>query len=391
VRAPVGESAVTRRVMTGGRRENLVNVSRRRGTIFGPIAVAVVAALLASGCQSRAGTAAVVGDQRITDDQLQSMVRDALAFPGVRAALPNSSFKGDVGQYSRNVLYVEVSRLLAEQAAGKLGITVTDAAVADRYKLYEDTNGGAAGFPSVVASQLAYSPSLFRDRVRSEVFQVELGYQAGGVHRPTEAELRQTFASSGLAAPKWTLRLIQAPDEATARTVLTKVQQDPGSFASVAQQLGGQAEPQDFTAEQLPPEVRKKLATAKPGDVFIFAQPGSQVYVIKYDKVTRPTFESSRAQLLSQSAKTAMDAGVAYLAKQSGDLPRVEINPRYGSWDASKLTIADFVNPVLSPTPTPAPSSAADGSGAGSGAADGSGGGDGSAGGATPEPSPTGG
>jgi hypothetical protein len=380
---------VTRRVVTGGSRESLVSVSRRRGTIFGPLAVAVVAVLLASGCQSRAGTAAIVGDQRISDDQLQSMVRDALAAPGVRAALPNSTYKGDVAQFSRSVLYVEVRKLLAEQAASKVGITVTDTDVTERYKLYEDTNGGAAGFPAQLASNLAYSPDLFRERVRSEVIMVALGYKLGGVHRPTEAELRASYAHSTAAAPTWTLRLIQVPDEATARTVLTKVQQDPGSFATVAQQLGGQADPQDFTKDKLPAEVNAKLATAKPGDVFIFAQPGSQAYVIKFDKVTRPTFESSRPALLSQSANEAMTAGQQYLVKESKQLA-VEINPRYGSWDSSQLSITDFINPVVKATPTPAATTtpAPDGSGADGSGGDGSGG-DGTGGGATP--SPTGG
>lgn len=374
-------------------RESLGSVSRRRITVFGPVAVAVLAALLASGCQSRAGTAAIVGDQRISDDQLQSMVKDALAAPGVRAALPASSYKGDLAQYSRNVLFIEVRKLLAEQAARKAGITVTEAAVADRYKLYEDTNGGAAGFPAQLASALAYSPELFRERVRSEAALVEMGYQVGGVHRPTDAELRQTYAHSTAAAPKWTLRLIQVPDESTAKAVQTKLQQDPASFDTVAKGLGAQADPQDFTEDQLPAEVATKLKAAKPGDVFVFSQPGSQIYVIKFDKVTRPTFESSKAQLLSQSASQAMTAGQQYLVKESKQFP-VEINPRYGSWDSSALSITDFINPVISATPKATATTPADGSGAGSGAGDGSGAGSGTgdgSGGGTPVPSPTGG
>jgi hypothetical protein len=39
---------------------------------------------------------------------------------------------------------------------------------------------------------------------------------------------------------------------------------------------------------------------------------------------------------------------------QSNQVP-VEINPRYGSWDSSQLSISDFINPVVKATPTPAP------------------------------------
>jgi hypothetical protein len=347
---------MTRQVAARRRRESLGGVSRRRVSILGPVAVAVVVALLGSACQSRAGTAAIVGDQRVTDDRLQSLVSEALAAPGVRAALPNSSYKGDLAQYRRNVLLIEIRRILAEKAAGRAGISVTEAEVTERYRLYEDTNGGPTGFPRQLASALAFSPALFRERVRAEVILADLGYQLGGARRPTEAELRASYAQSGLGAPKWTLRLVRVPDDATARAVQAQLQQDPATFPAVAQKYGGQAEPQEFGQEQLPPEVHAKLAQAKPGDIFTFvaaADGGSQYYVISFDKLTQPTFESSRAQLLSQSVTEAMSAGQKYLV-QSNQVP-VEINPRYGSWDASQLSIGDFVNPVVKATPKPSP------------------------------------
>jgi hypothetical protein len=84
-----------------------------------------------------------------------------------------------------------------------------------------------------------------------------------------------------------------------------------------------------------------------------------------------------------------MTAGQQYLVKESKQLS-VEINPRYGSWDSSQLSITDFINPVVKATPTPAATSTAPGgAGDGSSAGDGSGAGDGTGGGATP--SPTGG
>jgi parvulin-like peptidyl-prolyl isomerase len=362
-------------MLAGRGRESLVSVSRRhrRATVLGPVAAAVVAALLASACQSRAGTAAIVGDQRITDDSLQSLVSEALAAPGVRAALPNSSYKGDLAQYRRNVLFIEVRRILAEKAAARVGLAVSDAEVADRYRLYEQTNGGPTSFPAQLASALAYSPALFRERVRSEVILADLGYRVGGVRQPTDAELRASYAKSTLAAPKWTLQLVRVPDEVTARTVQAQIQQDPASLATVAKKYGGQSDPQDFTQDQLPPDIVAKLGKSKPGDVFTYIGPSSsgtsQIYVIKFDTVTRPTFESSRAQLLSQSVSEAMTAGQKYLATQSNTVP-VEINPRYGSWDSSKLSITDFINPVVKATPTPSPSASDT---------------------AAPEPSPTGG
>ena len=66
----------------------------RRRRIAAAAALSVTAALLLSACgESRPGTAAVVGDQRITDGDLQSVVDESLSAPGVRAALPNSDYK----------------------------------------------------------------------------------------------------------------------------------------------------------------------------------------------------------------------------------------------------------------------------------------------------------
>src|SRR4029453_3094820 len=96
---------------------------RRRRRIPPAAALAATAALLLSACgDAQPGTAAVVGDQRITDSDLQSLVNESLCAPGVRAALPKSDYKGDVGAYKRAVLRVEVERLLAEDGARRLGI-----------------------------------------------------------------------------------------------------------------------------------------------------------------------------------------------------------------------------------------------------------------------------
>jgi hypothetical protein len=332
-------------------------VSHRRATALGAAFAAVIAVLLASGCQSRLGVAALVGDQRITDDQLHSLVQDALAAPGVRDALQNSSYKGDLAQYRRGVLDIEVRRALAEAAASKLGIAVTDSDVAERYRFYQDNNGGAAQFPAQLASKVALTPALFRESVRAEVIAAEVGYRTGGVKRPSEAELRSRYEPYAVQQTKAMLGLIQVPDEATAQSVLARVQRNPDSFATVAKEFatagGPPAEPQGYPVSDLPPDLNAKIAKAKPGDVLTFtgAGNGAQViYVIKFAGMQRPTYEASRPQLLSESVGQAIQAGQRYiltLANQVG----VHINPRYGSWDGKQLTITDFVNPVVKTTP----------------------------------------
>ena len=334
-------------------------MSRRRRRVTA-VAVLAVAAIAASACESRLGAAALVGGQRISDDRLERSVQEALAAPGVRDALPTSDYKGDLASYRRTVLGIEVEQVLAEAAASKVGVSVDDGAVAARYRFYEERSGGARQFAADLASKDALSPSLFRQLVRTEVIESEIGYRAGGVRRPTESELRTLYEQYSAEAATATLSLIQVPDQASARSVLARVQRDPDSFATVARDYADQqqtsGEPQPYVLSRLPSDLNKRIAAAQPGDVFVYSLAGGGAdvtYVMKFDGIKRPTLQESRPQLESQSLRQAVAAGQRYLATVANDLG-VQINPRYGSWDGKQLTITDFVNPVVKPAPTAA-------------------------------------
>ena len=116
-------------------------MSRRR--VSAVVVLAAATAVVLSGCQPRLGAAALIGDQRISDDRLHTLVQDALASPGVRDALPQSTYKGDLAAYRRTVLNVEVQVALAEAAARRLGIRVDERKVSERYRYYERASGSA--------------------------------------------------------------------------------------------------------------------------------------------------------------------------------------------------------------------------------------------------------
>lgn len=332
-------------------------------------AVAALAAVALSGCQPRLGAAALVGDQRISDDQLQGLIRDALASPGVREALPTSSYKGDMASYRRTVLNLEVELALADAVARRLNIRVDQAKVDERYRFYQQQSGSAAQFATDVAERLAFSPELFRELVRREVVESEIGYQAAGVRRPTEAELGRLYESYATTQTSATLSLVQVSDAAAGAAAVSRIKQDPAAWDAVAKQYatlpGTQSSPQRYVLSRLPADLSAKLGALKTGDVFPYTLTanGSQVYyVIRFGGVQRPTLESSRSELQSQSIQDAAKAGHTYVstvAKQIG----VQVNPRYGAWDGSKLMIVDFVNPAVRPAPAPStPSSSIPGS-----------------------------
>jgi hypothetical protein len=354
-------------------------VSPRR--VRAAVVVAAAVALVLSGCQSRLGAAALVGDQRISDDRLQTQVRDALASPGVREALPQSSYKGDLASYRRTVLSLEVELALADAAARRLGIRIDEGKVNERYRFYERQSGSPAQFAADLAARDALSPGLFRELLRIQVLESEIGYRAGGVRRPTEADLRQLYEQYAATNTNATLSLVQVPDEAAARDALAQVQQDPAALDAVAKQYADLQQtssgPQPYPLGRLPADLTAKLATLKSGDAFTYtltAASGSRMfYVIRFGGIQRPTLESSRPQLESQSIQAAVKAGHSHLgtvAKQIG----VQVNPRYGAWNSDKLMIVDFVNPAVRPTPPAPPSGAGPGAAVPGGTAPSSGG-----------------
>jgi hypothetical protein len=374
--------------------------SRRRRRLAVAAALSATAALLLSACgNSRPGTAAVVGETRITDGDLQTLVDESLSAPGVRAALPNSDYKGDIGAYRRAVLNVEVERLLAESGARKLGISIDENAVDARYRFFEDQSGGSDSFASQLASRLAVSPSLYRQLVRTEVIESEIGFTAGGVKRPTDAQLQALYQQYLPTAVSATLSLIQVPDQATATQTAAALTKAPDTFAAVAAKYagsGGQTapDPQKYVLSRLPKDLAAKLEKTPKDTTFPYALTSgtSQAFfVIRFAGIDRPTLESARPQLEAQTLQQAATAGQKYLQQVAGDAG-VDVNPRYGTWKADQLAITDFVNPVIKPTPSPpAPSGSVlpgDGTSGGDTTGDGGTGGTGGTG-AEPVPTPT--
>jgi len=329
------------------------------------VALSAVAALLLSACgNSRPGTAAVVGDTRITDSDLQTLVDQSLSAPGVREALPNSDYRGDLGAYRRAVLNVEVERLLAESGARKLGIDIDENKVNARYRFFEQQSGGSGSFASELASRLAVSPTLYRQLVRTEVIESEIGYSKGGVARPTEAQIRALYEEYLPTAVTATLSLIQVPSAAVATREVAGLKQTPANFGAVAAKYAGEGSqtapaPQKYVLTRLPQDLGARLEQATPNEIFPYALSNGQAqafFIIRFAGIERPTLQSARPQLEAQSLQQAAAAGQKYLSGVAQEVG-VDVNPRYGTWKLDQLAITDFVNPVIKPTPAPPASS----------------------------------
>lgn len=324
-------------------------MTRRRFAGLGALFAA--AALALTGCQPSTGTAAYVGNERITEEQLQAAVNDGLAQPGVQDTI-RTQYQGDLSEYRRTVLFRAVQHRLVSLAAQQTGVRTNDTEVSQLISLEGGfdrlrTNGGLS---AAAATQQA----------RDQLLTTELGYTRGGVPRPTDAQLQAAYQAQKLDNSTAQLGLLQLPDPATLRRVLAHLRTDPASFAALASAYpsGSQPAATPYKVSELKPALRQEIISAAP-DTFVSyvgTDTGTmtQYLVIKVYRVDSPSLADLRLSLSQESLATAYSAGQGYLAKLAQQVG-VRVNPRYGTWNAKELQIDAATNPVLTLTESTAP------------------------------------
>lgn len=144
-----------------------------------------IAALLAAGCGAT-GTAATVGDQTITIDELQSEVlefSDSFDEP-----LPVS---GDLADVQREFLTRQINHLLLIELADAEGVEITDAQVD---QLYDELAAGTEGDLDALRAQFVYTEAGLRRALEDELRLRALEPIVG----PIEPALEATAAEVGV-------------------------------------------------------------------------------------------------------------------------------------------------------------------------------------------------
>lgn len=354
-RAAAGERFVRALSALGSETKEVLVVSRRRTTVLGVLLAAAAVALTA--CQPSAGTAAYVGNQRVTDEQLRTDLSDAFATPKLQDSV-TKQYGSDLSTFRRQLLNDRVRHELVSAAVLRTGVSVTDD---DVVKLI-DTQGGF----DRARDDGHLSRDLALRHFRDLLLMAELGYTKQGVKRPTEADLRAAYAQEAPNQTTADLGLIQVPDRRTLNQVIAQLAADPSQFDTLAAKYPGSAPTAaPYTPANLPPNIRQKILTAKPGTVLPFVGIGQagegQFIAVKVFQVKAPTFEDLRLQLSLQSLSQAYQAGQAYVAALGKEIG-VRVSPRYGAWNADKAQIEQAPNSLLTltgTTPTPTPSATA--------------------------------
>ena len=330
--------------------------SSRLSALGRPAVAAGLAVLLLSGCgsgQVRPGAAALVGDERITADALQSIVARGLSDPQAEQTLGQ-----DRTAFQRQALARLINREVLQEAARREGVSVDDGDVALQLERFVEQAGGReeleaqAAQSGIAAEDL---PQFLRDVVLDQALGDAL---TEDVEVPRE-QLEQLYQQSIAQYDRVRSRHILLGDEAEAREVLAQVEAEPARFADLAAELSTDPSSKDRGGDLglvgrglAPPAFDRLLFSAEPGTYGVVqTEQGWHVVNVIERRTTslaEATPELRRGVLEEQRSAATQEL----LREVSADLG-VTVNPRFGRWDpeTGAVEALDDPNDVTTPAP----------------------------------------
>lgn len=291
---------------------------------------------LLAGCgsgPSQAGAAAIVGDEALPIEQVQTQLDSALARLDreQRALLAQGRQLDDV---SSNIVTLAIRRELLRQAARQQGISINEEQITD---LIDELGGAEQASRGTV-----FAPENFRERARDQLIAVELGRRALDSLAVTADYTTVTSRSDAFAL---TRRLAEDPDSTRE---LIGVERDSGAAARIDARL--------VAAEN--PELASSPAFGVPeGTVVTFPIDEAMSQWLVMLVRSRSTEARAAGNVPAPDPAVLEAVGIRQLAPIAADLG-VRVNPRYGIWDPVSLSVVPDENelgglalPVRRPAP----------------------------------------
>ncbi len=304
------------------------------------VAAGLLGAVLLSSCGagvltsgSGAGVAAKVGETTITTGDLTELVN---------RGLENEQFKQSVGDnkddYQRRVLTQLITRALDDQAAAKLGVTVTDADVEKRYQEFVTQAGGAQQLEEQAATNgIAKDDirTIIRDFVVSDAISDKLVADV----KITDAQIKARYDKDKLTYDRVRLQHVLVKEEALAKSLLAQLR-GGADFAAIVKQHstdeGSKANGgiYDFAPRgQYVKPFEDAAFSTPPGQLVgpVKTEFGFHVIKVLERKITTLAQATAeiRTKLQDEAKQTKLPEYLTQLAKDLG----VTVNPRFGDWD----------------------------------------------------------
>jgi parvulin-like peptidyl-prolyl isomerase len=320
-------------------------------------AVVLSLTLALAGCgdgELRTGAAAVVGDTRISDAQLATLVDAAKANPEAAKGIAQ-----DEAGYTRQELSRLVNREILAITAREEGVSIGEGAVDARLAEFAEQSGGREELDRQAAEN-GLAGTALRDFVRDLVLSDALGDKLVAGSGPDTAALRAAYDRDAAKYNQVRASHILVADKGLADSLLAQVKADPSKMADLARQFstdtGSKEKGGDlgFASQgQFVPEFDAAVFGGKPGDV-VQVQTQFGFHVIKVEERRTTTFEQAEPELRESAVAERRDAALADRLRRTAEGLKISVNPRYGRYDVQASEIVPVDSAVSSPTGAPA-------------------------------------
>lgn len=328
------------------------------------VAAGLTGVVLLSGCgQVRAGAAAIVGDDRISTDRLAVLVDTGLADPKAAQQLGT-----DRVAYQRSVLTRLVNADLLAAAAAQAGVSVPEGQVDARLAQLQSQAGGASSLEQQ-AAQSGIAPGALRPAVHDVVLAEALEDKLTADIPVSDSDLAAAYQRNIAQYQRVDTAHILVQSEKLARQLLAEVKADPSRFAALAMQYsidtGSKAKGGElgFAGRGELVKEYEDAAFAAPDGTFTLAHSQYGWHVIKVNAHQITTLEQAKPELRRTVLSDQRNSRLQQVLTQTAAHLGVRVNPRFGSWDVSKLAvtmIGQRPGSVTSPAPGSSPEASAE-------------------------------
>lgn len=342
-------------------------------------------ALSACSDTNTSGVAVTVNGTEVSQSAIDQEIDD---LAGLATSCPNSpfatSFWGEGGSGTDNVnttatagiLQRRVVAVILEQEVERRGLELADSdldTAKQDFITQLDSVCGAAADPTTTSTtagdQAGVTGQEAFDALSAEYqdFQARLGAQAAVLAEALAAEAQEANAVSDEEVRAYyddnqsqfdqrCVSHILVDDEATANDLLTQLQ-GGADFATLAQanstDTGSAAQGGDLgcqAAGAFVPEFEAAIDEATVGEVFGPVQTQFGYHLILVNSKGVQPFDEVEEQIRQQLEDPGVNPLDQFINEALADAD-VEVNPRYGSWDADQLTVVPPEGPAA-PTTT---------------------------------------
>lgn len=303
-----------------------------RRLALGATGLVLVVTLAGCGGQVRTGAAAVVGDQRISAEQLQELVERGTADPAA------SAIKEDLAGYQRTVLTRLINAVVLGRAAADAGVEITEGDVDKQLQTYvaSTPTGTLADLESqAVANGIAKQD--LREFVRSIVLDQALGDElTKDVEVPAE-QLKALYDQNPTYDRVRSAHIL-VPTQQQAASLLAQVKADPSRFAALAKQFSTDTSNKDKGGDlglvgrgSFVKEFEDAVFAGKVGDLLsVKTQFGFHVIRIVERQTT--TLAEATPELRRQALEGERTEAKAVVLRKAAAELGIRVSPRFGAW-----------------------------------------------------------